>query len=120
MATFNYNQVAQLAKNAIDQFGQDVTLTKTIVGEYDPVIGEAAVTKTSQSARGVVFDYGTKNIDGTLIKQGDRQLYMSPIGLVAVADNYTVTVTGVTYTITMVKVLNPGGVNLLYECNIRP
>lgn len=105
--------------------GQSLTLTRQTAGAYDPTTGEAKVKTTTQTGTGAVFDYGVKNIDGTLIQAGDKKLLLSAFNtagaaLTAPVINDTVTIGGVTYTIVEpLKTVAPGGVTVLYQCNIR-
>ena len=116
---FDYASVDTDVNEQLRFFGQDMTLTHRIADGYNVVTGTVLVTDTNEAAIGLVFDYGNKNIDGTLIKAGDRQLYLSPTGITTPEVDDTVTIGAGTYTITMVKSLNPAGTTLLYECNIR-
>lgn len=116
---FDYASVASTVDAQLRFFGQEVTLKYKRSGEYNPETGAVPIIETVQAAVGLVFDYGNKNIDGTLIKAGDKQLYLSPAGITAPEVDDLVIVGGITYTITMVKGLNPAGTVLLYECNIR-
>lgn len=116
---FDYAGVASIVDTQLRFFGQEVTLKYKRSGDYNPATGTVTVTETIQAAAGIVFDYGNKNIDGTLIKAGDKQLYLSPSGITAPEVNDTAVVEGVTYTIAMVKSLSPSGTPTLYECTIR-
>lgn len=106
--------------------GQTVTLTKRTAGSYNVSAGSATVTTSTQSAYGAIFDYGTKQIDGTLIKAGDKQLLLSPLktdgtALTAPALGDTITdVAGTVYALVEpLKTLNPAGTAILYDCNMR-
>lgn len=116
---FDYASIAKEVSSLLVDFGQSVTLTNKSVGDYEVATGASTVTSTEQAAIGVVFDYGTKNIDGVLIKAGDKQLYIASVGISAPKVNDTITIGGVIYTITLVKSINPAGTPVLYECNIR-
>lgn len=115
---FNYAKVANSTYNLIVRFGQGITLVRRTSGSYDPETGEVAVSEIAQLTVGVVLDYGTKNIDGTLIKAGDKQLLTPATTTPGVNDNAIIA--GTSYTITMVKEVSPGGTPVLYDCNIRP
>lgn len=122
---------AELAQDVDDIFSgfQSLTLTHTATGAYDPSTGTASVTTTTQTAKGAIFEwgqqgstpsYGQSNIPGTLIVDGDKQLYLSTVGITIPHVNDSVTdVNGVVYIIKMIKPLMPAGVAVLYECNIN-
>jgi hypothetical protein len=114
-----YQRMATTSNRLLDQYGQLVTLTRLTPGAYDPATGAAIVVNTTQQGIGAVFDYGNRDIDGTVIKTGDKQLILSAIGLVLplVGDQVTVGLT--VYKITNVKALSPAGTLVIAECNIR-
>ena len=105
--------------------GQPVTLTHTVPGTYDPATGGITNTTTTQTAYGAIFDYGTKQIDGTLIKAGDKQLLLSAFktdgaALTAPVLGDTVSIGGVVYTLVEpLKEVNPAGTVVMYEVNMR-
>ncbi|MFZ2407008.1 MAG: hypothetical protein WAW41_17875 [Methylobacter sp.] len=120
-----YERMQQTANKMLKGKGQSITLTRQIAGAYDPATGAASVTTTTQTGTGAIFDYGNKNIDGTLIKAGDKQLLLSAINaagtaLTAPLLNDTVTISGVVYTLVApLKTISPAGTTILFECNIR-
>jgi hypothetical protein len=119
-----YSKMQATANRLLKGKGQEITLTRQAAGAYDPATGTAAVTTTTQTAYGAMFEYGDKNIDGTLIKEGDKQLLLSALNstgtaLVAPALNDTVTINTVVYTVVRIKPLSPAGTTVLFDCNIR-
>ena len=119
-----YAKMQATANRLLKGKGQAITLSRQTAGAYDPATGTAAVTTTAQTAYGAMFEYGDKNIDGTLIKEGDKQLLLSAINsagtaLVAPALNDTVTINTVVYTVVRIKPLSPAGTTVLFDCNIR-
>jgi hypothetical protein len=95
-------------------------------GTYNPATGAMTGTTTStQTAYGAIFDYGAKQIDGTLIKAGDKQVLISAFksdgsALTAPVLGDTVTIGGVTYTLVEpLKTVGPAGITVIYEANIR-
>jgi|SRR5687768_11962080 len=116
---FNYGKIATLADSILEEYGQSVTITKRIEGEYDPATGSVAVTESSQTGKGVVFDYGAKAIDGEVIQHGDKQLLLSVIGITAPEINDLVTIGSITRTVTQIKDYNPGGTSVMLDCNLR-
>jgi len=121
-----YSRMQTTADRLLKGKGQAITITRQISGAYDPATGGATVTTTTQTGWGAIFDYGNKNIDGTLIKQGDRQLLLSAVNaagtaLTAPALNDTVTdKNGIVYTIVNpLKTIAPAGTTVLFDCNLR-
>ena len=68
-----YTRLQNTAQKLLKGKGQSITLTKITAGTYNPATGGFTGAGTStQTAYGAIFDYGTKQIDGTLIK-ADRK-----------------------------------------------
>lgn len=116
---FDYSGVVTLADEILREYGQTITITSKSAGAYDVATGAAAVTQSTQTATGVVFDYGTRAIDGTLIKVGDKQLLLSASGLTAPAISDIAIIGNISYVITHIKEVNPAGTSIMLDCNIR-
>jgi hypothetical protein len=121
-----YARLQNTAQKLLKGKGQSVTLTKVTAGTYDPATGGFTGAGTStQTAYGAVFDYGAKQIDGTLIKAGDKQLLLSAVktdgtALTAPVLGDTVSIGSVTYTLVEpLKEINPAGTIVMYEVNLR-
>ena len=121
-----YTRLQNTAQKLLKGKGQSLTLTRITAGTYDPATGGmTGATTSTQSAYGAIFDYGAKQIDGTLIKAGDKQLLLSAFktdgaALTAPVLGDTVTVGSVTYTLVEpLKEVNPAGTVVLYEVNLR-
>ncbi len=122
--TYDYTEDAETAAELLEEFGQPITLTSKTSGAYSVSTGTAAVTTSTQPVSAVVLDYGSHDIDGTLIKAGDKRLLMAPqttagYDLTAPAVDDTVTVGSTVYTIKGIKTLSPAGTVVLFDCNIR-
>lgn len=119
-----YAKMRATADRILRGKGQAITLTRQTSGTYSPSSGTATVTTTTQSGYGAVFEYIDRNIDGTLIKAGDKQLLLSAVNsagtaLTSPVLNDTVTIGSTAYTITRIKPLSPAGTTCLFECNLR-
>lgn len=126
---FDYSEIADVADEALEEFGQAVTLTHIEPGEYVP--GEGITnTTTTQAGIGAIFDYGTAqagiySASGSLIQVGDKQLLLSPLttsggDLTAPVNSDTVTdIAGKVWTITQVKTVSPAGTVVLFDVNLR-
>lgn len=124
MATYDYSALAATALRLLTKFGQTVTLR--VYGEpvYDPATATATPVVTDYSRVGAVFDYTDKNQgsmlqNGTMAQADDRQLFLDA-GTVAptVSDRILLADTS-EWTIANVKVVNPSGTAVVYECRIR-
>jgi hypothetical protein len=119
-----YTDIRLIAQNLLKGKGQTIMLTYQGSSSYNTSTGGATISTSTASVYGAVFEYGNKNIDGTLIKVGDKQLLLSALNtagtaITAPVVNDTVTINSVAYTITQVKTLSPAGTVVLYDCNIR-
>ena len=121
-----YARLQSTADKMLKGKGQSLTLTKVTAGTYNPETGGFTGAGTStQMAYGAIFDYGTKQIDGTLIKAGDKNLLLSAFktdgaALTAPVLGDTVSIGGVVYTLVEpLKEVNPAGTVVMYECNLR-
>lgn len=125
----NYTRLKNTAQKMLKGNGQLLTLTTRTTGLYDVSTGAAVVTTTTQTAYGAIFDYGTKQIDGTLIKTGDKQLMLSALNSAGAAltapklgDTVTGLIDGVSKTFTIyepLKTIAPAGTIVMFECNLR-
>ena len=121
-----YARLQSTADKMLKGKGQSITLTKITAGTYNPATGGFTGAGTStQTAYGAVFDYGAKQIDGTLIKAGDKQLLLSAFktdgtALTAPVLGDTVSIGGVTYTLVEpLKIVSPAGTVVLFDVNLR-
>lgn len=127
MTAFDYTTTKATANKLLVRFGQSLTISHAVLGVYNTDTGTVSNTVTTQTASGAIFEwspnnprYGTSNIPASLILDGDKQLYLSALGITAPNVNDTITdVNGKSYVIIMIKPLAPSGVNVLYEMNIR-
>jgi hypothetical protein len=123
--SFDYSDTANDADEAIGEMGQSVTLTHTVAGTYAPGTGITNTT-TEQTGTGAVADWDARQVDGTLIKTGDKRLLLSPLNTSGAAltppvlgDTVTDAASKV-YTLTApLETLSPAGTVVLYTCNMR-
>ena len=119
MAKFNYGRVSDRAHKLLERFGASVDIKIAVAGEYDPETGITTTPKTYNGI-GAVFDYESKDIDGTLIMSNDRRVYASVVGLPdSISTAAKLVFNGDTYSIITVKKLDPSGMNVLWELQVR-
>lgn len=58
--------------------GQQLTLERS-TSSYDPTTGETTKTTNQYAISGKFSNYDQSLIDGSLVKEGDRQLFISPV-----------------------------------------
>lgn len=117
--SFNYSNSANTARKLLAKFGQSMTLVQDIIGDYDPLTGTASNTQVSTTDIGVILPYsnGIHNAPDTLIKQGDANVLINIAVVPKPSDKFTIGAD--TWTIVNVKALDPSGVNVLYDIQIR-
>lgn len=114
---FDYADAVATAIELIADFGQTGAIRRT-VNSGDP--WNPTQTDTDYTVTLVVIDYENKDVDGTLIRQTDRHVLVSPDGLTVeptTADS--VVVDGATLAIINVKPLNPAGTLVMYDLQCR-
>ena len=119
MAAFNYARPRATAERLVTRFGMAMVLIRTTVGEYDPSTGELETTAAEYDATGVKLDYEQKDIDGTLVKEGDQRVLMAPSLAISPQTNDQLEIGTVTWTVVASRPLNPAGTLLLHEVQIR-
>ncbi|MNR38102.1 hypothetical protein D3C85_1561770 [compost metagenome] len=69
-----------LAPRSAGGKGLELTLRRTVAGEYDPVTGiTPAPVVTDYAGSGLRENYRTQDVDGSLIKAGDVKMLISPL-----------------------------------------
>jgi hypothetical protein len=116
----DYASLALTADDLIGEFGSTGTLTRVTPGDYDPDTATATpASTTTQSIKAVVIDYEHKYVDGTLIKTGDKQCFVSAKDITAPAQGDRLTWFGIDYQLVSVTPLAPAGTVLFYELQAR-
>lgn len=103
--------------NLMDRYGSALTLTRTVGAAYDPATGKVSGgVVTTFTVRGVFINYLAEEIDGTVIRAGDRRLLVGPRGsttVPAIGD----TVDG--HKLVDVRSYAPNGVEVGWACQAR-
>ena len=115
----NYNSIKGTARSLLAKFGQSMTLTKSVSGSYDATTGENTITTSTTTDIGVILPYGDalSSTANSLVKQNDQQIFIQIATVPSVADK--ITVASVDYDIVSVKAIEPAGINVLYELQVR-
>jgi hypothetical protein len=119
--SFDYADMGVTADELIAEFGAIGTLARTTPGGYDPANGKTTVpTTVTQDVKAVVEDYPQKFIDGTLVKTGDKHVFVSAVGITEPAQGDKFTWADVAYQVINVMPINPSGAApVLYELQVR-
>lgn len=117
MAQFDYARARATAERLIARFGQAGVIRRVVKSgtSYDPVL-----TPTDHACTLVDLDYAERNIDGALIKRGDRMVYLSTSGLAIRPElSDKVVIGGVEHAIQNVMPLAPGGTDVFFQLQAR-
>jgi hypothetical protein len=114
-----------LAPRARGGFGQEAMVIGAAPAGYDPATRTAeTVPAPIQTGSGVEVAYEARDIDGTLVRAGDRKFLLSPVTtsgypLDPPAVDDQLAVAGRTWTIKAVLPFAPAGEPLYYALNLR-
>lgn len=117
-----YTRSIATALRLITKKGQAVTLTTKTPGSYSTSTSGISITETTQTAKGVVTNYSTKDIDNDLIKADDLLLILAASGVTnkPQPDKTKVTLaSGVVYTVKNVIDVAPSGESIVYKLQLR-
>ena len=112
-----YDRAAATALKLLTKYGRSVTVTSVTPGTYDPAAGSITNTTATSTAKGLVTEHKATDIDGTLIKAGDKKLLLDSSAVISIDDS--VTVGSDVYSVVGVSELNPAGTRVMWTCNIR-
>lgn len=118
-----YEEMAVMALELITEFGQPVTFRDTVKGVYDPSTGKTGPdTVIERTGQGILLDFtGQEFQNNSLIKTGDKKLKIAASGLSSPPTLLSkVVIQGKPWSIIPpLKEINPGGISLLYELQVR-
>lgn len=117
--SFDYSGLLATSRKLLAQFGQRMTITRTVNGEYDPLTGTSDTSIQTFFDNGVIFpmNESISNMPKSLIQAGDQQVFFQSTQAPIPTD--VLTVRGVNYNVIAVEAMEPGGVNVLYELLVR-
>ena len=115
----DYAAKAQAADRMIRSVGAAGVLVSTGAATYDPATGTTAAAETRQDVQMVAFAYPQRFIDGSAIRQGDLQAFVSAVGINTPKPGDRIEWGGVSYAVVSVKPLSPALVSVLFEVQIR-
>lgn len=115
----NYNELKATARKLLKSFGQSMTITRDVAGAYNPETGAISNTQQTYTDFGVVLPYseGVSSVPDSLIQAGDRKVFIQLSTEPKPTDK--ITIAGVVHNIVNVMPLEPSGINVLYELQIR-
>ncbi len=118
MSAAFYNRMASTATRLLTKYGADVTAQRTTGATLDPVAGTySGGTTSTVTAKGIMADYRTEMIDGTVIQQGDRMIIIND-GFTPAIDEQ-VTINGTTWQTINIETKQPTSVDIVHILQVR-
>lgn len=116
---FDYSELTETAKELLQEFGQNILFTRQGNSEYNNATGEAKSSLEHFDGFGVIFPFGkgVTSVNGSLVESGDQEIYW--YGTTAPQPGDNVAVAGVDYKLVAVQAIEPAGVNVLYQIQVR-
>lgn len=118
---FDYIESRADADELIAEFGQSVSVRRTSStgNEWDPT-----VTTTDYATLAAILDYNSRQIDGENILVTDRRALVAAgpldaLGITSIAPPDSIVVGGVAVPVVRVMPLNPAGVVVMFDCQLR-
>ncbi len=113
--------MAKVANTLVGTFGRAATFKDYPEPTYRVPTGTAITTPTDISCKVSVQEFHDSQIDGTLIKRGDRLFIVarSDLGVEPAANRDEIVVDGKTWSIVGVKGLSSGEQEAAYELHVR-
>lgn len=115
--------MGQLASQLLGTFGRPATLVRGGAGTYSPEQGRTmAVEAAASFACHVVFaEFAVSQLDGTVVRLGDRKAIVSrlALGTEPRPSSDTLTVDGVTWRIVRVEGYSSGEQEAAYSLHVR-
>jgi hypothetical protein len=104
--------------------GLELSLIRVTTGEYDPEVGGSSVLTEQFDGSGLRQNYRQQDVDGSLIKQGDVKILISPVLLDGVDTPQPVTLDkiafdGDTYTVQHVDPWDYAGIAVGFSVQAR-
>lgn len=118
---FNYANSQNTAYRLIDKFGANWTHRKLTKNTYNPATNTRTTTATGNTTvRAVRQNYGSNQVDGQVIKQGDVKLLAEAKSFTVEPDVSDLMLDGSeTWQIMDVKPFKPGDTIIYYELQLR-
>lgn len=117
MASFDYARSRATAERLIAKFGAGGFIRRSITSgpDYDPVI-----THEEYDCQLVTLEYSDKDVDGTLIRNTDKLIYISTAGLtITLEKSDKIIAAGEEHAIENLKPLSPAGIVVFWEVQGR-
>lgn len=109
------------AVSMLSKYGIAMSARVYTTGVYSPASDSLAETYVDYACTGVLTELKEKDVDKTLIQEGDQMLIISAKGLPALADQERVAIISGsrTWNPIGIKAVAPGGTAIIYKLHVR-
>jgi hypothetical protein len=109
--------LAESVAHLLQEYGSNLTVTRPGAATYNPATGIlTSAAATTYTVQGVFINYEDRNVDGTVVRAGDRRLLVSTIGTTG-TPQIDDAVGGLK--IVDVRTIAPSGVPIAWACQVR-
>lgn len=118
----DWTEEREQAKRDIEESGTSIIIRAYTRGTYNPISDLYSSFSSSDTlTKAIILNYKKGDIDGTLIKKGDRQLLIHAINipLLDELESFSIIYNSKKYSSNLVETLKPGGTPILYKVQIR-
>lgn len=119
MTKFDYSRPAATAKRLLDRFGQTGSISRSTPGGYDPETGPTAPVELQAPCTVALLEFNNRQIDGELVKVGDRRALITPDAAFEPDAGDVLTVGSEAVQVVRNRPLKPAGVIVLHDCIVR-
>lgn len=119
MTKFDYSRPAATAKRLLDRFGQAGAISRSTPGGYDPETGPTDPVELQSPCTVALLEFDNRQIDGELVKIGDRRALIAPDATFEPDAGDVLTVASEVVQVVRNRPLKPAGVIVLHDCIVR-
>ncbi|QIQ65290.1 hypothetical protein 19_00015 [Pseudomonas phage Epa19] len=115
-----YEELKADADALLQELGQEMVLVRPGTGQsHDPVTGAVSNAPDQQFyAFGVEIEYENKDVDGTIVKVGDKRVILQAVEPIQTGDRLRYGLS-TSWSIVGWKAVAPAGLALIYELQVR-
>lgn len=113
-----YPRLQATASRLLKSYGQLLTFTREVETGFTPSTGTKTNDLFTFTGYGASFEYKTSEVDGAAVQTGDIKLIVEKMTKTPLI-NDRVRIDNVNYRVMDVKKTSPGGVDVVYTCNLR-
>lgn len=119
MTKFDYSRPAATAKRLLDRFGQAGAISRSTPGGYDPETGPTDPVELQSPCTVALLEFDNRQIDGELVKIGDRRALIAPDVSFEPQAGDSLTVGSDVLQVVRNRPVSPAGVVVLHDCVVR-